>query len=152
MRRLAFHVGVGALATAALVVPVTAGATASTAVAPHATCASQAWKTFGVDNARTGDNPCEKILTTSNVGSLKFKWKVATAGLVLAQPTYAPGIVVNGVKHNVLFVGDEAGLVQAVDATNGKLLWKRQLGKHVSGCSPGSGVTGAPLLDIAHNT
>ena len=74
----------------------------------------------------------------------------------IAQPTYAPGLVIKGVAHDVLFVADEHGRVQALDAATGAVLWKRSFAAKRNKCTdiPDGrwGVSAAPVLDLSTNT
>src|SRR5215831_301842 len=123
-----------------------------------AQCPSQVpWTTFGGDAARTGDNPCETQLSNSTVAGLHLLWSAPLkSSYSIAQPTYAPGLVIDGVAHDVVFVADERGEVQALDAATGTQLWKRGFGSHRSTCGdiPDGhwGTSAAPLLDLSTST
>jgi len=130
-----------------------AGATAS-AHASGPCGSSTPWTTFGGDNARTGENACEDTIGTGNVGGLHELWSAPLAGpYSIAQPTYAPGLAINGVAHDVVFVADEHGRVQALDAATGAVLWKRSFATKRNKCPdiPDGrwGVSGAPVLDLS---
>jgi len=114
--------------------------------------------TYHNDNARTGQNLNETVLTLSNVNSTSFGklLTISADGKINAEPLYLSGLTVNSATHNVLFVASEHGTVYAFDADSGAMLW------HVStlmsgettsddhGCSqitPEIGVTSTPVLD-----
>jgi len=114
--------------------------------------------TWHNDNARTGQNLNETILTTANVNSSTFgKLFVLSAdGRVDAQPLYLPNLTISNQNHNVLFVATEHGSVYAFDADNGTQLW--QISTLASGESPSDdracsqvspeiGVTATPVID-----
>ena len=115
--------------------------------------------TYHNDNARTGQNLTELILTTSNVNSANFG-KVgfySVDGKVDAQPLYASNVAVpsNG-THNLLIVVTEHDSVYAFDADNGTVIWQKsmlQSGETTSdtrGCSqvsPEIGITSTPVID-----
>ncbi|MGF6604183.1 hypothetical protein P3T23_008938, partial [Paraburkholderia sp. GAS448] len=74
-----------------------ANVTAATrAVTPGATTAASFtatdWPTFGMNAQRTGNNPVETVLTTSNVASLRTHWTTDLGGPMLTQPTLAAGV------------------------------------------------------------
>jgi len=116
--------------------------------------------TYHNDNSRTGLNPNETILTTSNVNSTKFG-KLGTltvTGLVDAQPLYVPNLTINGATHNVVYVVTEHDMVYAFDAdTPGAPLWQisvipgTELPSDDRGCSqvtPEIGITSTPVIDL----
>ena len=81
------------------------------------------------DNARTGSNPNETVLNTTNVNSnsFGFKFSMSIMGVVYGQPLYVSGLMVGGALHNVLYVATEENLVYAFDADNGTMLWSTTL-------------------------
>src|SRR6202044_685412 len=123
--------------------------------------------THHYDNARTGQNTNETILTPANVSSGAFgKLFALTAdGYVYAQPLYVPNLAIpsNG-THNVIFIATEHDSVYAYDADNGALLWFRTfLSSGVTTLSPSDvgntqdihpemGITGTPVIDPAMTT
>ena len=115
--------------------------------------------TYHNDNMRTGLNPNETILTTSNVKSASFG-KIGTlqvTGLVDAEPLYVPNLTINSMKHNVVFVVTEHDMAYAFDAdTPGPALWQVSLipGTETPsddrGCGqvePEIGITSTPVID-----
>jgi outer membrane protein assembly factor BamB len=61
---------------------------------------------------------------------------------VVASPLYAEGITVDQRVLNVVYAATQNGSVYAVDATDGTVLWQRQLGTAMSTCiEPQAGVT-----------
>ncbi|HUO33386.1 MAG TPA: immunoglobulin domain-containing protein [Candidatus Acidoferrum sp.] len=114
--------------------------------------------TYHNDNARTGQNLNETILTPANVNPSSFG-KVgflSVTGLVDAEPLYVPNLTVNGASHNVVFVATEHDLVYAFDADTFTQLWQVSLvGANETtsddrGCgqvSPEIGVTSTPVID-----
>jgi hypothetical protein len=129
------------------------------------------------DNARTGLNPNESILTTSNVNTSSFGkvFSQAVDGQIYAQPLYMAGITISGKgTHNVVFVATENDSVYAFDAddnggANASPLWKVSLLDGAHGAAGGAtvvpqgdvsstdiqpvlGVTGTPVIDQSTNT
>ena len=83
--------------------------------------------TYHNDNARSGVDSSETILTPSNVnvstfGKLGFD---TVDGKVDAQPLYVAGVSIPGQgTHNVLYVATENDSVYAFDADTGAKLWQ----------------------------
>ena len=82
--------------------------------------------TFHNDNARTGQNLNETILTPANVGSSTFGklFTIPVDGRVDAQPLYLEAVSFAGVTHNALYVVTEHGSAYAFDADTGAQLWR----------------------------
>ena len=122
--------------------------------------------TYHNDNARTGQNLNETILTTANVKSSTFGkiGTVSVTGNVDAEPLYAAGLTVNGATHNVLFVATEQDWLYAFDADTFARLWSASVANGetftglVDSCQqvePNIGVTSTPVIDLkagAHGT
>jgi hypothetical protein len=53
------------------------------------------WPTFGMNAQRTGNNPVETVLSTSNVAGLRTHWATDLGGPILTQPTLAAGVNIN---------------------------------------------------------
>lgn len=122
--------------------------------------------TYHNDNARSGQNLNETILTTGNVNQSSFgkQFVISADGKVDAQPLYLPSISISGQTHNLLFVVSEHGSVFAFDADTGTPIWQISTllsGETTSddhGCgqiTPEIGVTSTPVIDPkagAHGT
>lgn len=120
--------------------------------------------TYHNDNARTGRNLNETILTTANVNSTSFGrlFALSVDGKVDAQPLYLFALAIPGNgTHNVLFVATENDTVYAFDADTGVLIWQVSLlpsGETtavVSSCnqvSPAIGITATPVIDRTNGT
>jgi hypothetical protein len=129
----------------------------------------QLW-TAQYDNARTGANLNERILTPSNVNAAQFGklFRLKVDGDVYAQPLYLPDIDVPGKgKHNVLFVATENDSVYAFDADGSSAtpLWQVSFASSSNGVSPVSerdtscffivplvGITSTPVIDLKTGT
>src|ERR1700761_2152355 len=121
--------------------------------------------TYQYDNYRSGANTHETILTANNVNSSQFGRKrvFPVTGYVYAQPLYVPGVVINGVSHDVLYVVTEHDQVYAFDVNSGQQLWSKNLlvtpqtqylitpiPSNDTGCgdlTPEVGITGTPVID-----
>ena len=115
--------------------------------------------TYHDNNARTGENPNEKILKPSNVNFRQFG-KVGflpVEGLVDAEPLYVSQLKIRGAKHNVVFVVTEHDLAYAFDADTFQRLWMVSLlgpdetPSDDRGCGqvrPEIGVTSTPAIDL----
>jgi outer membrane protein assembly factor BamB len=122
--------------------------------------------TYHNDNARTGQNPNETILTPANVNASTFGllFVITVDGKVDAQPLYLPKLTISGGTPNLLFVATEHGSVYGFDADTGTQLW--QVSTLASGETPSDdhhcvqvtpeiGVTSTPVIDAsmgAHGT
>ncbi len=93
-----------------------------------------------MDNARTGQNINETLLTTANVNTNQFGKLFAfnVDGYVQAQPLYMSALVINSIPHNVVFVATQHDSVYAIDADTGVQLWQ------TSFLNPAVGVTTVP--------
>jgi hypothetical protein len=114
--------------------------------------------TYKYNAARTGLNPNETRLTTSNVNFNSFGLKhfLSTDGKVDGQPLYLSALSIGGAAHNGGFVTTENDSVYAFDADSGAQLWKVSLipaGETTSdtrNCDeivPMIGITATPVID-----
>jgi hypothetical protein len=118
---------------------------------------SQDVLTYHNNNARTGLDDQETVLTLTNVAEATFGklFTVTVDGLVDGEPLYLSAVTIAGVSHNVLIVVTENDSVYAFDADSGASLW------HVStlpsgevpsddrGCgqvTPTIGITSTPVI------
>lgn len=124
------------------------------------------------DNNRTGANPNERELNTSNVNARQFGklFSRSVDGHIYAQPLYVSGVsVANQGVHNVVYVVTEHNSVYAFDADDPYAetpLWHVNLGPSVViptqefGNRYGPyhdfnvelGITGTPVIDLSSNT
>lgn len=107
------------------------------------------------DNARTGANTSETLLTQANVaGAFGKLGSYAIDGLPWAQPLFIPNITVSGTAYNLLIVATSTNKVYAFNA--GKpgtaALWSLDLGTSYTNTDTNqydrkSGITGTPVVD-----
>jgi len=118
---------------------------------------SQDVLTYHNNNARTGLDNKESILTLTNVNEATFGklFTVTVDGLVDAEPLYLSAVTIAGVSHNVLIVVTENDSVYAFDADTGASLWTVSTlasGEKPSdnrGCgqvTPTIGITSTPVI------
>jgi hypothetical protein len=118
--------------------------------------------TYHFDNARTGLNPTETVLTPTNVNSTSFG-KIGfypMDGKVDGEPLYLAKLSISGGTHNVLYAVSEHDSVYAFDADNGSVLWQQSMlgtgetpSEAVNGCgqvTPEIGITSTPVIDRSH--
>ena len=122
--------------------------------------------TYHNDNARTGQNTQETLLTPLNVNSTQFGklFTVVVDGYVNSQPLYVANFPIQGGTHNVVYIATEHDSVYAIDADNGTVYWQISLipagGNTVNSKSdincadlvPEVGITGTPVIDINTGT
>lgn len=124
-------------------------------------CAQPSVLTWHNDNARTGQNLQETILTPSNVNQAAFGklFTIAVDGKVDAETLYVPSLAIPGKGvHNVLFVQTEHDSSYAFDADTGSLLWQVSLlgasevtsdPRSCGQVTPEIGITSTPVIDPA---
>ncbi|MGA8489251.1 MAG: choice-of-anchor D domain-containing protein [Terriglobales bacterium] len=126
------------------------------------------------NNARTGQNLNETVLTPQNVNSRSFGklFSYSVDGQIYAQPLYVPKVQIPGQgTHNVVYVVTQNDSVYAFDADGSSSvpLWQDSFidfgkgitpvscqlnGKIVVACAvyPIYGITGTPVIDRSTNT
>ncbi len=139
--------------------------------------AGESMLTYHHDNARTGANTNEVLLTPANVNLKSFGRlrKYAVDGYIYAQPLYYSGLTIPGKGvRNVVFVATANDSVYAFDADNaegpdGGLLWHDDLGEGIDLVNrheiggryhdntfqdmlPQIGITGTPVIDPVAGT
>jgi hypothetical protein len=128
---------------------------------------AQSVLTQDYDNARSGANLAETILTPGNVSSATFG-KVFSYPVdeeTFAQPLYVPNLLVNGSVHNVVIIATMNNTVYAYDADNPATattpLWQVNLGAatpssrfqyRAGGGAARNGILATPVIDPTSNT
>ena len=125
--------------------------------APRA--AAQDVPTWHNDNARTGQNLAEKLLTPQNVNFKTFGklFTIQVDGKVDAEPLYAGSVEIPNQKtRNLLFVATEHDSLYAFDADSGEPFWHVPLvgpgetpsdNRNCSQITPEIGITSTPVID-----
>jgi len=115
--------------------------------------------TYHNDNARTGQNLNETMLTPATVSTSAFGKTgfFPVDGKVDAQPLFLSAVAIPGQgTHDVLYVATEHDSVYALDAASGSVLWHASMlgsGETTSdtrGCgqvTPEIGITSTPVID-----
>jgi hypothetical protein len=116
--------------------------------------------TWHNDNARSGQNLAETVLTPANVNSSKFGklFTIPVDGKVDAQPLFVSSLERGaGPAYNVLYVVTEHDSAYAFDADNGRQLWHSSMlgagetSSDARGCgqiTPEIGITSTPAIDL----
>ncbi len=129
--------------------------------------------TYHNDNARTGQNLAEVVLTPQNVkaGAFGKRFSQPVDGLILGQPLMVPGVTVVGKGvHDVVIVATGHGTLYAFDAddaagSNAAPLWQTSTIDTASGAAPVTavqvqcavilpelGIVGTPVIDATGQT
>jgi polyvinyl alcohol dehydrogenase (cytochrome) len=108
-------------AAAALVIAFVPAAAGETDQAGGAAAgAAQSWPVAGQNVANTRNQAAESLISAANVGQLRQKWSLKTAGDVTATPT-----LMNG----VLYFPDLGGMLWAV-GSGGKVVWSHPVASY----------------------
>jgi hypothetical protein len=132
------------------------------ATVSHASAQSTDVLTYHNDNARTGQQLHEEILTPANVNAAHFGklWVLNVDGKVDAQPLYAAGVPIQPIPgkglRNILFVATEHDSVYAFDADSTNVFWRVSLlgvgetpsdSRNCFQVMPEIGVTATPVIN-----
>jgi hypothetical protein len=136
-------------------------------LAVYPACSAQ-MTTSQVDNARTGANVRERILTPRNVNPQQFGklFTLKVDGDVYAQPLFVPSVEIPGKgRHDVIFIATEHDSVYAFDAygSPSEPLWRvsfltdgaATLPERDVECffiRPEVGITSTPVIDLKTGT
>jgi outer membrane protein assembly factor BamB len=92
------------------------------ALAPGVAAAAD-WPLFGYTPARANTGPAPTGVTAANVSRLHQR-TVTLDGTVDSSPIYLGGVAVAGARRDALFVTTTYGRTEAIDAANGRVLWR----------------------------
>ncbi len=146
--------GVSALADSRLMTAaVLFAALGSVLLCTGSAAAASDWPMNAYDVQRTGYNPNETVIGTTNVSGLHELWSQNLGAVSNTQPALASNVLVNGVPTDLVYVGTEHGDFAAFDASTGHIVWQRNLGSVQTACNfmPGDvfGVTASASIDRA---
>jgi hypothetical protein len=88
-----------------------------------ATPTAHDWTRFGYDAARSSSSPFATGITAANASRLQ-RTRVEVDGTVDSSPIFLHGVTVGGATHDVLLVTTTYGKTLAIDAANGRVLWR----------------------------
>ena len=109
--------------------------------------------TFGYGNARLGSDPGPAGITVQTARRLRLAWRTDIGAAINGQPLSLDGVRVRGRARDVVLAATEHGQFVALDARNGAVLWRRQVGERTINpdcdASPDAvfGVTGTLTAD-----
>ena len=124
-------------------------------------CRAQSVLTQHNDLSRSGANPNETTLTTSNVNVNSFGklFSLSIDGFTYAQPLYDPGVSISGGTHNVVYIATAHDSVYAFDADSGTQYWHVSLGTPVPSSVINTqnilvevGIISTPVIDSSTGT
>ena len=81
------------------------------------------WTRFGYDAQRSSSGPAVTGITAANVRRL-VRQRVELDGTVDSSPIYLRDVTVAGRAHDTFFVTTTYGKTEALDAANGRVLWR----------------------------
>jgi PQQ-like domain len=135
----------GLLAAAVLVL--SSGA-ANSATAP--TSSPLDWPMFGYTPARSNQGAAATGITAANVAHLRRR-EIHIDGTVDSSAIYLHGALIGGAKHDTIFFTTTYGKTEAVDAKNGKVLWRFTPPDYSSYAGSAQITVMTPLADPAGN-
>ncbi|MDQ1521430.1 MAG: hypothetical protein QOI55_2503 [Actinomycetota bacterium] len=118
-------------------------------------CTTTDWSQWGNGLDKRGENTSESTLSPSNVSQLNPKWSVDLGTYINSAPIVAAGLNVNGSPKDVIYIGNEHGVLFAL-TTEGQIIWYRYLGANtrpdcVSTPDGVHGVSASAVFDRARN-
>jgi hypothetical protein len=81
------------------------------------------WRMFGYSSARPNSGPTSTGITAKNVSKLR-RLQVRIDGTVDSSPIYLHGVRVGGKLRDVFFATTTYGRTEAIDAAEGRVLWR----------------------------
>jgi hypothetical protein len=124
--------------------------TASTTSAAISASSATDWPLFGYTAARANSGPSATGITAANVGRLR-RQRVLLDGTVDSSPIYLHSVRVRGVVHDVFFLTTTYGRTEAIDASNGRVLWRYTPAGYSSWAGTAQITTATPAADPRRN-
>ena len=118
-----------------------------------AAAASVTWRTYGYNDQRTAYNSGETVVGVRNASQLHMLWSDNLGAVMISEPLEAAAVDINGVRTNVVYEGTEHGDVYALRASDGLVIWQKNLGSELTQCTDmpdevfGVGGAGVVLID-----
>ncbi len=112
---------------------------------------AQSVLTYHNDTSRTGWNPSETTLNTTNVATAAFNllFSVPLDGQVDAQPLVANNQTIAGGVHDVVYAATSNDTIYAIDGSTGAILLSQNFGAPVpQSALPGQCNNNAPSIGI----
>ena len=104
------------------------------------------WTRFGYDAMRSNSGPATTGITAATVRRLA-RQQVQLDGTVDSSPIYLRGVPVSGGTHDVFVVTTTYGKTIAVDAANGRILWRFTPGGYDSWAGSHQITNATPVAD-----
>lgn len=120
--------------------------TRATAVPAQRPASGHDWTRFGWDVTRSNVATDETGITASSIGTMR-RQQVALDGTVDASPIYLHGVRVNGATRDVFFVTTSYGKTLAIDASDGRILWRYTPPGYDSWAGTSQITTATPVAD-----
>jgi hypothetical protein len=116
----------------------------SSHVASATRTSSHDWTRFGYDAARTAVAP--RGISAAGVAKLRQR-RIALPGTVDASPVYLGGVTVGGKRRDIIVMTTTYGRTLALDAGNGKELWRFQPPSYARVAGSAQITTATPVAD-----
>jgi outer membrane protein assembly factor BamB len=110
------------------------------------------WTTFAGSLSRDG-TVTGPALRAGDAARLALVWRATLDGAPIASPLYVGSTPIDGSPRDIVIVATESGLVEALNAVDGSVVWSRSFGSVLTDCPdlPDSrfGIGGTPVIDRA---
>ena len=95
------------------------------------------WLQFGYDATHSGNNTAETTLTADNVDLLQRRYRATLPASVDGAPVFLSNVSTSGGTRDLLFLLAQNGLLMAVDAADGSVVWSHsESGQQPTSSSP----------------